>query len=65
MAGHCTTEPDGQLSLSATVFSRDGSKFTRAHIWGDTFNEAGTLGFRVCAEPLRQDARDVIDGIPH
>ncbi|WP_369199780.1 hydroxymethylbilane synthase [Streptomyces sp. PU-14G] len=65
IAGHCVTGPDGQLSLRGMVFSRDGSKFAHAHIWGDTSNDPGTLGSRVCAELLRQDARDLIDGIPH
>ncbi|MEU2604705.1 hydroxymethylbilane synthase [Streptomyces albus] len=65
IAGYCTTEPDGQLSLRGMVFSRDGSKFAHAHIWGETSNDPGTLGSRVCAELLRQDARDIIDGIPH
>jgi hydroxymethylbilane synthase len=31
IAGHCVTEPDGQLSLRGMVFSRDGSKFVHAH----------------------------------
>lgn len=65
IAGHCVTDPDGQLSLRGMVFSRDGSKFAHAHIWGETSNDPGTLGSRVCAELLRQDARDIIDGIPH
>lgn len=65
IAGYCTTEPDGQLSLRGMVFSRDGSKFAHAHIWGETSNDPATLGSRVCAELLRQDARDIIEGIPH
>ncbi|WP_078503591.1 hydroxymethylbilane synthase [Streptomyces sulphureus] len=65
IAGHCTTEPDGQLSLRAMVFARDGSRFAHAHVRGETSNNPGTLGSRVCAELLRQDARDIIDGIPH
>lgn len=65
IAGYCATGPDGQLSLRGMVFSRDGSKFAHAHIWGETSNDPGTLGSRVCAELLRQDARDIIDGIPH
>ncbi|MEW2221300.1 hydroxymethylbilane synthase [Streptomyces sp. NPDC006990] len=65
IAGYCTTDPDGQLSLRGMVFSRDGSKFAHAHIWGETSNDPGTLGSRVCAELLRQNARDIIDGIPH
>ncbi|WP_346777246.1 hypothetical protein [Streptomyces sp. HNM0575] len=65
IAGYCTTEPDGQLSLRGMVFSRDGSKFAHAHIWGETSNDPATLGSRVCAELLGQDARDIIEGIPH
>ncbi|MEU3074365.1 hydroxymethylbilane synthase [Streptomyces laurentii] len=65
IAGHCVTEPDGQLSLRGMVFSRDGSKFVHAHIWGERLNDPGVLGTRVAAELLRQGARDIIDGIPH
>lgn len=65
IAGHCVTEPDGQLSLRGMVFSTDGSKFAHAHIRGETSNDPGTLGSRACAELLRQDARDIINGIPH
>ncbi|MEU9101989.1 hydroxymethylbilane synthase [Streptomyces sp. NPDC048361] len=65
IAGYCITEPDGQLSLRGMVFSRDGSKFVHAHIWGESMNDPGVLGSRVCAELLRQGARDIIEGIPH
>ncbi|MBC2873967.1 MULTISPECIES: hydroxymethylbilane synthase [Streptomyces] len=65
IAGYCTTDPDGQLSLRGMVFSRDGSKFVHAHIWGEASNDPGTLGARVSAELLRQGARDIIEGIPH
>ncbi|GAA0413272.1 hydroxymethylbilane synthase [Streptomyces luteireticuli] len=65
IAGHCVTDPDGQLSLRGMVFSRDGSKFVHAHYWGESSNDPGTLGTRVCAELLRQGARDIIEGIPH
>ncbi|WP_171168842.1 hydroxymethylbilane synthase [Streptomyces sp. I05A-00742] len=65
IAGHCTTEPDGQLSLRGMVFSRDGSKFVHAHYWCELRNDPATLGARVCAELLRQGARDIISGIPH
>ncbi|GAB2968539.1 hydroxymethylbilane synthase [Streptomyces pseudoechinosporeus] len=65
IAGYCITEPDGQLSLRGMVFSRDGSKFVHAHIWGESMNDPAVLGSRVCAEPLRQGARDIIEGIPH
>lgn len=65
IAGHCVTEPDGQLSLRGMVFSRDGSKFVHAHLWGEESNDPAVLGARVAAELLRQGARDIIDGIPH
>ncbi|AJE43481.1 hydroxymethylbilane synthase [Streptomyces nodosus] len=65
IAGHCVTEPDGQLSLRGMVFSRDGSKFVHAHSWGESMNDPVVLGSRVCAELLRQGARDIIEGIPH
>ncbi|MDQ0949351.1 hydroxymethylbilane synthase [Streptomyces phaeochromogenes] len=65
IAGHCITEPDGQLSLRGMVFSRDGSKFVHAHFWGESLNDPAVLGSRVCAELLRQGGRDIIEGIPH
>ncbi|MGC9536555.1 hydroxymethylbilane synthase [Streptomyces sp. UG1] len=65
IAGHCITEPDGQLSLRGMVFSRDGSKFVHAHMWGESMNDPAVLGARVGAELLRQGARDIIEGIPH
>ncbi|MEV0444952.1 hydroxymethylbilane synthase [Streptomyces spectabilis] len=65
IAGHCITEPDGQLSLRGMVFSRDGSKFVHSHFWGESMNDPAVLGSRVCAELLRQGARDIIEGIPH
>ncbi|MFD8997980.1 hydroxymethylbilane synthase [Streptomyces abikoensis] len=54
LRGHCSM-----------VFSRDGSKFVHAHIWGEISNDPGTLGARVSAGLLRQGARDIIEGIPH
>ncbi|WP_326614452.1 hypothetical protein [Streptomyces scopuliridis] len=65
IAGHRITEPDGQLSLRGMVFSRDGSKFVHAHIWGERTNDPATLGACVGAELLRQGAREIIVGIPH
>ncbi|WP_411145561.1 hydroxymethylbilane synthase [Streptomyces sp. x-80] len=65
IAGHCVTGPDGQLSLRGMVFSRDGSRFVHAHLWGEGMNEPAVLGSRVCAELLRQGAREIIVGIPH
>lgn len=65
IAGHCVTEPDGQLSLRGMVFSRDGATFVHAHHWGEQSNDPAVLGTRVAAELLRQGARDIINGIPH
>ncbi|MFE9660294.1 hydroxymethylbilane synthase [Streptomyces sp. NPDC005955] len=65
IAGHCVTDPDGQLSLRGMVFSRDGSKFVHAQFWGESLNDPAVLGSRVAAELLRQGARDIITGIPH
>jgi hydroxymethylbilane synthase len=65
IAGHCVTEPDGQLSLRGMVFSHDGGTFVHAHLWGEENNDPAVLGARVAAELLRQGARDIIDGIPH
>ncbi|WP_419995066.1 hydroxymethylbilane synthase [Streptomyces boninensis] len=64
IAGHCATEDDGQLSLRGMVFSRDGSKFVHAHFWGESTNDPAALGTRVCAELLRQGARDIMRGHP-
>ncbi|MGW2514552.1 hydroxymethylbilane synthase [Streptomyces scopuliridis] len=65
IAGYCTTEPDGQLSLRGMVFSRDGSKFVHSHKWGERGNDPAVLGTRVCADLLHQGARGIIEGIPH
>ena len=65
IAGYCTTDPDGQLSLRGMVFNRDGSRFAHAHYWGERDNDPAVLGARVAAELLRQGARTIIEGIPH
>ncbi len=65
IAGYCTTDPDGQLSLRGMVFNRDGSRFVHAHCWGERDNDPAVLGARVAAELLRQGARTIIEGIPH
>lgn len=65
IAGHSTTGPDGQLALRGMVFARDGSRFAHAQIWGERDNDPAVLGSRVCAELLRQGARDLIEGIRH
>lgn len=64
IAGHCTTTPDGQLSLLGMVFSREGGTFAYAHEW-DTPDRAPELGAFVAATLARKGARAIIDGIPH
>ncbi|GAA0379864.1 hydroxymethylbilane synthase [Streptomyces blastmyceticus] len=65
IAGHCVTGPDGQLVLRGMVFTREGAQFVHAQHWGEASNDPGTLGARVCADLLRQGARELIEGIPH
>ncbi|MFI1520957.1 hydroxymethylbilane synthase [Kitasatospora cineracea] len=65
IAGYCTTEPDGRLSLRGMVFDREGSKFANAMMWNEHRQDPATLGARVAAELLRQGAREIIAGIPH
>lgn len=65
IAGHCITGPDGQLVLRGMVFSREGANFVHAQHWGEESNDPAVLGTRVCADLLRQGARDLIEGIPH
>ncbi|MEV7090834.1 hydroxymethylbilane synthase [Streptomyces sp. NPDC093085] len=65
IAGRCATGPDGQLVLRGMVFSREGAHFAHAQFWGEDGNDPAVLGARVCAELLRQGARDLIMGIPH
>ncbi|WP_406113479.1 hydroxymethylbilane synthase [Kitasatospora purpeofusca] len=65
IAGYCTTEGDGQLSLRGMVFDREGSKFANVMVWDEHQGDPAVLGARACAELLRQGARDIIQGIPH
>ncbi|MBH1936901.1 hydroxymethylbilane synthase [Streptomyces sp. AV19] len=65
IAGHCITGPDGQLVLRGMVFTREGAQFVHAQHWGEASNDPATLGARVCADLLRQGARELIEGIPH
>ncbi|MFJ8475241.1 hydroxymethylbilane synthase [Kitasatospora sp. NPDC094011] len=65
IAGYCTTEADGQLVLRGMVFDREGSKFANAQLWDEHQGDPAVLGARVAAELLRQDARPIIEGIPH
>ena len=61
IAGHCTTEPDGRLSLRGMVFSSDGAQFVRAHLHADSADQATALGSRVSTELLRQGASTLIN----
>ncbi|WP_116210134.1 hydroxymethylbilane synthase [Streptomyces olivoreticuli] len=65
IAGHCVTGPDGQLVLRGMVFTREGATFAHAQHWGEDNNDPAVLGVRVCADLLRQGARELIEGIPH
>jgi hydroxymethylbilane synthase len=47
------------------VFSPDGSAVVRAHLRDESGDGPAALGARVCAELLRQGARDIIEDIPH
>jgi hydroxymethylbilane synthase len=64
IAGHCTTTPDGQLSLVGLVFTRDGGEFVSAHEW-DKPDRARELGASVAATLADKGAREIIAGIPH
>ncbi|MQS09451.1 hydroxymethylbilane synthase [Streptomyces alkaliphilus] len=64
IAGWARTDAEGELSLSAMVFSPDGKVVLSAS------EEAGrldpeTLGTSVAVALLRQGARELIDGIAH
>ncbi|MFJ5923927.1 hydroxymethylbilane synthase [Kitasatospora sp. NPDC092948] len=65
IAGHCTTEPDGQLVLRGMVFDREGAEFVDVTLRGGHRGEPAVLGARVAAELVRQGAREIIDGVPH
>ncbi|GGO49013.1 porphobilinogen deaminase 2 [Streptomyces daqingensis] len=62
IAGHCTTAPDGRLTLHGMVFSGDGSRFVQTRLQAGPREEPAALGSRVCAELSRQGARQIIDG---
>jgi hydroxymethylbilane synthase len=65
IAGHCTTDPAGRLSLHGMVFSHDGSTFVRTHLRGDPTDDPTPLGARASTELLRRGAGEIIAGIPH
>ncbi|MEV4676587.1 hydroxymethylbilane synthase [Actinomadura sp. NPDC049382] len=64
IAGHARLERDGQLSLRAMVFTRDGSEFVHSHEWAPP-DKGEDLGAYVAGDLLRKGARDLIGGIPH
>lgn len=64
IAGYAKSEPGGDLSLRACVFSPDGKTVLNAHEWAGPLDPA-TLGTSVAVALLRQGARDLIDGIAH
>lgn len=64
IAGYASTEPNGKLSLRATVFSLDGSQWLDSHHWG-VADDPEALGYFVGADLLRQGARALIGAIAH
>ncbi|GAA0480209.1 hydroxymethylbilane synthase [Streptomyces stramineus] len=61
-AGHCTTRPDGRLSLRGTVFAADGSRFLHSHHIG---TDPAALGTHVAHELLSSGARDLLPAHVH
>jgi hydroxymethylbilane synthase len=64
IAGYARTEPNGKLSLRATVFSPDGSQWLDSHHWG-VAEDPAALGYFVGVDLLRQGARALINTIAH
>jgi hydroxymethylbilane synthase len=62
ITGHATTDPNGALTLTATVFSLDGKTAIHAQETGDP-TDPTTLGTSVALALLKQGARDLIDSI--
>jgi hydroxymethylbilane synthase len=60
IAGHARTEPDGRLTLEATVFSLDGKTALHARESGDP-GDPDTLGASVALALLKQGAKAIID----
>ncbi|MCD9145980.1 hydroxymethylbilane synthase [Streptomyces albireticuli] len=58
VAGHCTTRPDGRLSLRGTAFTPDGHRTLHCHQAG---TDPATLGTHVAHELLSSGARDLAD----
>lgn len=64
IAGYARSEPSGDLSLRARVFTPDGKTVLNAHEWAGPLDPA-TLGTSVAVTLLRQGARELIDSIAH
>lgn len=64
IAGVCSTQADGRLSLHGKVFNLDGSQWLDSHHWGVP-EDPSALGFFVGSDLLRQGARAIINAIPH
>lgn len=64
IAGYCTTDAAGRLTLRGKVFSADGSKVLDSH-HQRVSEESRILGHQVGIDLLRQGARQIIDAIPH
>jgi hydroxymethylbilane synthase len=64
IAGHCVTEPDGQLSLIGMVFGDDGGQVACAREW-EKPDRAAELGARVADILAGQGARQIIAAIAH
>jgi hydroxymethylbilane synthase len=64
IAGVCTTDAAGRLSLHGKVFSLDGTQWLDSHHWGVP-DDPQALGFFVGSDLLRQGARAIINAIPH
>lgn len=64
IAGVCTVEAMGRLSLRGKVFDLAGTQWLDSHHWGVP-EDPQALGFFVGSDLLRQGARALIDSIPH
>lgn len=63
IAGVCSTDATGRLSLHGKVFRLDGTQWLDSHHWGVP-DDPRALGFFVGSDLLRQGARTIIDAIP-
>jgi hydroxymethylbilane synthase len=60
IAGHCTTDDTGRLTLRAMVFTPDGRHTAHTQLTAPSAESADDLGTRACAELLRGGARAII-----